>query len=111
VKHAVVVAMVVVLAALASVAGRAAWLAPASAGGAWVPPDDTIVRVRGTAESGFTVRHYDGTAVHLPTLSEADAECTEYQRHARRVRCRAEVGTWYRDLGATKRALRYARSR
>jgi hypothetical protein len=110
VKRAVVTTMVV-LTALAAVAGTAAWLAPASAGGVWVPPDDTIVRVRGTAETGFTVRHYDGTVLHLPTLSEADAECTEYHRPARRVRCRAEVGTWYRDLGATRRALRYARSR
>jgi len=56
------------------------------------------------------VRHYDGTVLHLPTLSEATAECGEYDRRVRRVRCRAEVTTWYRDLGAAKRALRYARS-
>ena len=98
---------VMVMSALAVLAG---WLAPASAGGGWVPPDDTIVRVRGTSDSGFTVGHYDGTVLHLPTLSEASAECEEYQRRVRRVRCRAQVSTWYRDLGATRRALRYARS-
>jgi len=96
--------------AVALAAAVMGWLAPASAGGGWVPPDDTIVRVRGTSTSGFAVRHYDGTVLHLPTLSEATAECGEYDRRVRRVRCRAEVTTWYRDLGAAKRALRYARS-
>jgi hypothetical protein len=97
--------------ALVAVAGAVAWPVPASARGSWVPPDDTIVRVRGTADDGFTIRHYDGTVLYTPTLSEATAECGEYQRSARRIRCRAETDTWYRDLGATKRALRYARSR
>lgn len=97
-------------AAVAAAVALAGWLVPASAGGGWVPPDDTIVHVRGTSTSGFSVHHYDGTVLHLPTLSEATAECSEYDRRVRRVRCRAEVTTWYRDLGGTKRALRYARS-
>lgn len=94
---------------VAATVALAGWLVPASAGGGWVPPDDTIVRVRGTSDSGFTVHHYDGTVLYLPTLSEATAECGEYHRRVRRVRCSAEVTTWYRDLGATRRALRYAR--
>jgi hypothetical protein len=94
----------------AATVALAGWLVPASAGGDWVPPDDTIVRVRGTAADGFSVRHYDGTVLYLPTLSEATAECGEYDRRVRRVRCSTEVTTWYRDLGATRRALRYARS-
>lgn len=102
---------VVCVTALAAAVGAAAWSGPASAGGAWMPPDDTIVRVRGTAGDGFTVRHYDGTVRHIPTLSEATAECGEYHRRSRRIRCRAETETWYADLGAMKRALRYARSR
>lgn len=97
-------------AAVAATVALAGWLVPARAGAGWVPPDDTIVRVRGTSDSGFSVRHYDGTVQHLPTLSEATAECGEYGRRVRRVRCGAEVTTWYRDLGATKRALRHARS-
>ena len=96
--------------AAAATVALAGWLVPASAGGDWVPPDDTIVRVRGTAADGFSVRHYDGTVLYLPTLSEATAECGEYDRRVRRVRCSTEVTTWYRDLGATRRALRYARS-
>jgi hypothetical protein len=76
-----------------------------------VPRDDTIVWVRGTARSGFTVRHYDGAVWHLPTRSEARSECAAYHKRIRRVRCWTEVKTWYHDLGDTKRAIRYARQR
>ncbi len=36
------------------------------------------------------------------------AECQEYSAKVGRIRCRVEVKTWYRDLVATKRALKYA---
>ncbi|HET7196343.1 MAG TPA: hypothetical protein VFI99_15260 [Nocardioides sp.] len=75
----------------------------------WVPPGDTIVRVTGNAEEGFGIEHYDGTGLFPPTLSEALAECGEYDTKVARVRCRAEVRTWYRDLADIKDALRLAR--
>lgn len=85
---------------------------PADAGArTWRPPGDTIVRVRGNAEYGFTIRHYDGTVLHPPTDSEALAECRGYDTVRARVRCRAEVRTWYADLAELKRSLRWARTR
>jgi len=93
----------VVLVPLA-LAGGAAY-----AGTCWTPPDDTITRVSGNRDDGFTIEHYDGSVLHPPTLSEAIAECGEYATRVDRVRCRVEVRTWYRDLGDTKRALRLAR--
>lgn len=83
--------------------------AQASAEDRWVPPDDTVVRVSGTAADGFRVERYDGAVLHLPTTSEAVAECGEYDRRLTRTRCRVELRTWYRDLGDLKRALRLAR--
>jgi hypothetical protein len=77
-------------------------------GETWVPPDDTIVKVTGNAEEGFGIERYDGTALFPPTLSEARAECAEYDTRPDRVRCRAEVRTWYRDLADMKDALRLA---
>ena len=74
----------------------------------WVPPDDTIVRVTGNAEEGFGIEHYDGSALFPPTDSEALAECGEYDTQVARVRCRAGVRTWYRDLADIKDALRLA---
>lgn len=94
-----------------AVAGVLVGPAPSWAGDgkAWVPPDDTVVLVRGTARGGFTVAHVDRTVMHLPTLSEARSECAAYDRRVRRVRCWTEVKTWYRDLGDLKRSLRYVR--
>ncbi|HZJ07779.1 MAG TPA: hypothetical protein VFD59_20310 [Nocardioidaceae bacterium] len=83
----------------------------AIAGGTWKPPGDTITRITGTQGDGFTVHRYDGSVDHLPTTSEATAECGEYAGRIRRVRCRTTVRTWYDDLAATKRAIRYARGR
>ena len=77
-------------------------------GESWVPPDDTIVQVTGNAEEGFGIRHHDGTSVFPPTLSEALAECGEYDTKWARVRCRTQVRTWYRDLADIKDALRLA---
>lgn len=77
----------------------------------WTPPDDTITRITGSASNGFTIEHYDGSVLYPPTRSEAVAECSEYDTRLKRVRCRAEVRTWYAALGDTKRALRYARTR
>ena len=77
----------------------------------WVPPDDTIVRVTGNADEGFGIEHHDGTASFPPTLSEALAECGEYDIEVARVRCRSHVKTWYRDLADIKDALRLARRR
>lgn len=101
-----VVAAAVAVAAL--VAGSVQ-TALALSGERWVPPDDTIVRVTGNAEEGFGIQHHDGTSVFPPTLSEALAECSEYDTKSARVRCRAEVRTWYRDLADIKDALRLAR--
>lgn len=81
----------------------------AYAGAGWTPPDDTITRVTGNRDDGFTVERYDGSVLHPPTLSEALAECAEYDTRVGRVRCRVEVRTWYRDLGDIKRAIRLAR--
>jgi len=75
----------------------------------WVPPGDTIVRVTGNAEEGFGIEHHDGTGLFPPTLSEALAECSEYDTQVARVRCRSGVRTWYRDLADIKDALRLAR--
>ena len=80
----------------------------ANAGSGWTPPDDTITRVSGNRDDGFTVEHYDGSVLYPPTLSEAIAECGEYATRLDRVRCRVEVRTWYRALGDTKRAIRLA---
>jgi hypothetical protein len=81
----------------------------AAARGTWTPPDDTIVSVRGSGRSGFSVTHADGSTWHLPTRSEAWAECSGYHRRVRQVRCATEVRIWYRDLGELRRSLRYAR--
>ena len=82
----------------------------AMSGDSWVPPDDTIVRVTGNAEEGFGIQRHDGSSIFPPTLSEARAECGEYDTQVARVRCRSEVRTWYRDLADLKDALRLARS-
>lgn len=76
--------------------------------GQW-PPPETIVAVEGDAENGFTVRRHDGSAEHPPTLSEALAECGEYDTEVDVAVCDAEVTTWYRDLGDLQFALRWAR--
>jgi hypothetical protein len=60
------------------------------------------------ASEGFGIEHYDGSSTFPPTHSEAMAECQEYSAKVGRIRCRVEVKTWYRDLVATKRALKYA---
>jgi len=98
-----------VVALLAGCVGTA--LAASGSGqGSWVPPDDTIVDIRGDAANGFEIHHYDGSALFPPTDSEARAECNEYATRLARVRCRVEVRTWYRDLAATQQALRWARA-
>jgi hypothetical protein len=81
----------------------------ALAHGTWTPPEDTIVTVTGTRRDGFQVRYHDQRTAYLPTISEALAECSEYDERIARVRCKVGVRTWYRDLGDTKRAIRYAR--
>ena len=82
----------------------------AFAAATWRPPDDTITSVAGTRDSGFHVQYHGMPDVYLPTASEAAAECGEYRLAAKRIRCRTYVRTRYRDLGDTKRAVRYARS-
>ncbi|MSZ75653.1 MAG: hypothetical protein F2667_00930 [Actinobacteria bacterium] len=72
------------------------------------PAGDTIVRVEGDAANGFSIFHYDGTALYPPTDSEAAAECSEYDTMKQRVRCRTEVRTWYRDLADLQQALAWA---
>lgn len=72
------------------------------------PPPGTIVAVTGDADRGFTIEHLDGRVEHTPTLSEARAECAEYDARLARVRCRTEMRIWYRDLGRLRQALDYA---
>jgi hypothetical protein len=100
----------VVAAALVIAVAAVTGAGPAAAGDPrWVPPDDTIVHVRGTAGDGFTVGRYDGSIAYLPTRSEARSECLEYHQRLRRIRCWTRTRTWYRDLGDLKRSLRLAR--
>jgi hypothetical protein len=72
------------------------------------PAPDTIVKVTGNAAEGFGIEYFDGTSHFPPTDSEAMAECQEYPAKVGRVRCRVQVRTWYSDLVATKRAIKYA---
>ncbi|TIC84398.1 hypothetical protein [Nocardioides sp. GY 10127] len=102
--------LVAALAVLASLVTFPLGLATAADGTTEEVPGDTIVRVTGDAENGFGVKYFDGSSVFPPTLSEALAECSEYHRATRRVRCRTEVVTWYRDLGDLQRAIAYARA-
>ena len=95
--------------AVAALVAGSVQTALALSGERWVPPDDTIVRVTGNAEEGFGIQHHDGTSVFPPTLSEALAECGEYDTRSARVRCRTQCRTWYRDLADIKDALRLAR--
>lgn len=69
---------------------------------------DTIVRVEGDAAHGFGIHFHDGSAIYPPTDSEARAECGEYDRRRKRIRCRTEVRTWYRDLAELQRSLEWA---
>jgi hypothetical protein len=97
--------------AVGAVAALLIWLAGSAAAGEprWVPPDGTVTAVTGSRDSGFHVRYFGRPDAYLPTYSESTAECGEYRLLIRRVRCRVQVRTWYRDLGNTKRAIRYAR--
>lgn len=79
-----------------------------AAGSGWTPPPDTIVAVEGDRANGFTITYFDGSSISPPTDSEARAECNEYDTQVQRVRCHAEVRTWYRSLRDLRRALRYA---
>jgi hypothetical protein len=71
------------------------------------PHPKTIVEVGGDKANGYSIFYYDGTAEFPPTDSEALAECSEYDTRVARVRCRAEVRVWYRDLGDLKRSINY----
>jgi hypothetical protein len=75
----------------------------------WVPPGDTVVAVTGDADNGFSIEHHDGTTLHPPTLSEATAECGEYDTEVQVAVCVAEVETWYRDLADLQVAIAWAR--
>ncbi|WP_370290842.1 hypothetical protein [Nocardioides sp.] len=81
----------------------------ATAAPAWEPAPDTIVGVDGDAESGFEIRHYDGTSLYPPTMSESIAECGEYDTEVQVAVCEAETRTWFRDLAATQAAIEWAR--
>ena len=103
-KHLIVLTVASVVAAVGCGLGVAA------VAGGEAPPGDTIVEVSGDAANGFEIRHYDGTSLYPPTDSEARAECGEYDTRVQRVRCRAEVRTWYRDLADLQQALDWAHS-
>ncbi|TDL43625.1 hypothetical protein [Microbacterium oleivorans] len=72
------------------------------------PAADTVVSVTGDAANGFEITYYDGSGEYPPTDSEAMAECAEYEPRIERVKCRAEVRTWYRDLATLRDALDWA---
>ncbi|MBF4161720.1 hypothetical protein [Nocardioides acrostichi] len=107
-RHAAAFAVVLTAAVLAPLSARADDARPNSER---EPAGDTIVRVTGTADNGFGIEYYDGTSEFPPTMSEAMAECSAYAARVGRARCRVEVKTWYRDLEATKHAIRYAKRR
>lgn len=88
-------------------AGTAGTPGTAGAERAW-PPPHTIVEVTGDAENGFSIHRYDGSSQHPPTLSEASAECGEYDTEVAVAVCDAEVATWYRDLAELQLALAWA---
>lgn len=73
------------------------------------PSGTTIERVGGDAANGFDIHYYDGTVLYPPTDSEAVAECLEYDTYPARVKCKAQVLTWYRDLEDMRKALYWAR--
>ena len=72
------------------------------------PAGGTIVAVSGDRDRGFRIRHLDGSADFTPTISEARAECGEYDGRLERVRCRTAVRVRYRDLAELRQALAYA---
>lgn len=74
-------------------------------------PADVVVKVTGTAATGFVVHHAGGLVEYLPTRSEADAECSEYHRRVNRTRCHVEIRTTFRDLRTLERALTWAGER
>ena len=74
------------------------------------PPGDTIVLVQGDAANGFEIKHYDGTWLFPPTDSETMAECEEYDREIRQLRCKVSNRTWFRALEGFKETTRYYRS-
>ncbi|MDR6175134.1 hypothetical protein QE364_003094 [Nocardioides zeae] len=102
-----VVALAVAGGGAAAAAGAPAQAADRAPG--WVPPGDTVVAVSGDADNGFTIEHHDGTTLHPPTLSEATAECGEYDAEVQVAVCVAEVETWYRDLADLQVAIAWAR--
>lgn len=67
----------------------------------------TIVEVTGDRANGFTLYRLDGDIESPPTSSEARAECGEYSKTVKRVRCRAEVRQWYADLAVLRDTIDY----
>jgi hypothetical protein len=107
-KMSLTLATVVALLVGGGVVGAAGGAALAA--GDTQPPPDTVVAVRGDAETGFAIRYQDGSALFPPTTAEALAACGEHDSRVRRVRCRTAALTWYRDLGDLQQALRWARA-
>lgn len=97
------------LATLTATAIGAADLAHADSDRAPRRERPVIVEVTGDAANGFEITYADGSGLYPPTDSEATAECSEYDTRVARVRCRAQVRTWYRDLGDLKASLAYVR--
>lgn len=105
--------LVALLVAVPTVGGLAAAATAEPAGTLtepYVPPAGTIVRVEGDAANGFGIERYDGSWRFPPTDSEALAECEEYDRRLRRVRCKVSIRTWYRALAGFKETTTYYRS-
>lgn len=98
--------LVTVAATTVGVAG----LAGAASDSAPARERPVIVEVTGDAANGFGIEYAGGGGSYPPTDSEAMAECSEYDTRVARVKCRAEVRTWYRDLGDLQASLAYVRA-
>lgn len=67
-----------------------------------------VTEVEGTARYGFVVDWGNGDRWHMPTKSEALAECEAYGK-VRRAKCRTKVRVTYKWVGITKRSLNHDR--
>ncbi|RHW27190.1 hypothetical protein D0Z08_11045 [Nocardioides immobilis] len=105
-----IAALLLALLAVGGLAASAAADPAATLTEPYVPPADTIVHVEGDAANGFSIEHYDGSWEFPPTDSETTAECNEYDRLVRRIRCRVSTRTWYRALAGFRETTDYYRS-
>jgi hypothetical protein len=99
-----------IVAALGATAGGVA-LADDGPGPHDTGPHDTgprhVTQISGSREHGFHVVWSDGYAWWTPAMSEDLSLCQEYDRPARRGRCRGSTRSKYAWMGILKRSLRH----